>query len=158
MDQNSGVQIWALIRRWREGRRYPRGYSIDCGPFPSVCGESSFPGGEACLLYRRGDGGFEVGELKEHILVGRDQGADFRIENRRVSREHLRIRQTGETFLLEDVGSLNGTWVNGERICRRELRDGDILEFGGEVLVFCGPVEPSDSAMSGNPPRPQRNH
>ncbi len=115
------------------------------------------PGGEACLLYRRGDGGFEVGELKEHILVGRDQGADFRIENRRVSREHLRIRQTGETFLLEDVGSLNGTWVNGERICRRELRDGDILEFGGEVLVFCGPVEPSDSAMSGNPPRPQRN-
>jgi hypothetical protein len=72
------------------------------------------------------------------IVVGR--GADdvtFRLADRNVSRRHARfLRQNGNIF-VEDLGSLTGTRVNGERIAgRRKLRAGDLVQIGDYDLAI----------------------
>ncbi|HMG56698.1 MAG TPA: sigma 54-interacting transcriptional regulator [Kofleriaceae bacterium] len=52
------------------------------------------------------------------------------------SRRHLAIRRIASAWVVEDLGSRNGTLVNGERVERAELADGDYLEAGGAVLQF----------------------
>jgi predicted component of type VI protein secretion system len=66
------------------------------------------------------------------IVVGRAaEGVTFRLGDRNVSRRHARfVRQNGSVF-VEDLGSLTGTRVNGERIAgRRKLRAGDLVQIG----------------------------
>ena len=58
------------------------------------------------------------------------------IPDTNVSRRHAEIRPTVDGFILVDLGSTNGSKVNGERITQRELRDGDELVFGNTRLVF----------------------
>jgi len=60
-----------------------------------------------------------------------------------ISRKHAQIEQEGDRFYLEDVGSTNGTKLNGQRLPPREKKpvwDGDVIEFGknGVQLVFLG--------------------
>jgi pSer/pThr/pTyr-binding forkhead associated (FHA) protein len=71
------------------------------------------------------------------IVVGRGvEGVTFRLGDRNVSRRHARfVRQNGSVF-VEDLGSLTGTRVNGERIAgRRKLRDGDLVQIGDYDLA-----------------------
>jgi predicted component of type VI protein secretion system len=73
----------------------------------------------------------------EPIVVGRGgEDVSFRLAERNVSRRHARfVRQSGVVF-VEDLGSLNGTRVNGERITgRRRLRDGDLVQIGDYDLA-----------------------
>jgi predicted component of type VI protein secretion system len=72
------------------------------------------------------------------IVVGRGtEGVTFRLGDRNVSRRHARfLRQSGVVF-VEDLGSLNGTRVNGERVTgKRRLRDGDLVQIGDYDLVI----------------------
>jgi pSer/pThr/pTyr-binding forkhead associated (FHA) protein len=62
--------------------------------------------------------------------LGRAQNADFIIEAPLVSRLHCRVDAADEVLLVTDLASTNGTFVNGERIGERELRDGDRLRIG----------------------------
>jgi predicted component of type VI protein secretion system len=71
------------------------------------------------------------------IVVGRGaEGVTFRLGDRNVSRRHARfLRQSGSVF-VEDLGSLGGTRVNGDRITgRRKLRAGDLVQIGDYDLV-----------------------
>jgi pSer/pThr/pTyr-binding forkhead associated (FHA) protein len=71
------------------------------------------------------------------IVVGRGaDGVTFRLPERNVSRRHARfVVQSGAVY-VEDLGSLNGTRVNGERIGgRRRLRDGDLVQIGDYDLA-----------------------
>ncbi|HST16882.1 MAG TPA: adenylate/guanylate cyclase domain-containing protein, partial [Gaiellaceae bacterium] len=64
------------------------------------------------------------------LVVGRE--ADVTIEDPLISRRHAAIRPIGGGLEIEDLGSLNGTWVNGVRIeGRRTLEDGDFVQLGG---------------------------
>jgi len=64
---------------------------------------------------------FAVGDSPE-LIVGRDEECDIRINSRDVSREHCAIeREDDEGFLLRDLGSTGGTFVNGEKINRIKL-------------------------------------
>ena len=67
----------------------------------------------------------------DSIVVGRGGEVTFRLTDRNVSRRHARfVRQSGAVF-VEDLGSLTGTRVNGERITgRRRLREGDLVQIG----------------------------
>jgi predicted component of type VI protein secretion system len=67
----------------------------------------------------------------DSIVVGRGAEVTFRLADRNVSRRHARfVRQSGVVF-VEDLGSLTGTRVNGERITgRRRLREGDLVQIG----------------------------
>jgi len=63
------------------------------------------------------------------LLIGRDEGADIRVDEPLVSRAHARIERRGESYFVLDLGSTNLTRVNGEPVRERELRDGDELRF-----------------------------
>jgi predicted component of type VI protein secretion system len=90
----------------------------------------------------------------EPIVVGRaPEGVTFRLTDRNVSRRHARfVLQNGSAF-VEDLGSLLGTRVNGERISgKRRLRDGDLVQIGDYDLA----VLPESTAIpgAGAPPPP----
>ncbi len=88
----------------------------------------------------------------EPIVVGRAaEGVTFRLTDRNVSRRHARfVLQNGSAF-VEDLGSLVGTRVNGERITgKRRLRDGDLVQIGDYDLAVLS--ESSAIAGAGAPP------
>ncbi len=62
--------------------------------------------------------------------VGRAQGADFIVDAALVSRVHCRLTFDAEGLGVEDLGSRNGTWVNGRKIARAPLMSGDRLKIG----------------------------
>ena len=69
-------------------------------------------------------------------LVGRDHTAHIHLESRFVSKHHCKIWMDGETCFVEDLGSMNGTYVAGERIKRVAIKSGDRVLVGNfELLV-----------------------
>ncbi len=69
-------------------------------------------------------------------LIGRGYEADIPIEERRVSRKHTVIRVSPEgKVIIEDQGSSNGTFVNGDRVDKQELKDGDRLQIGYSCII-----------------------
>lgn len=79
--------------------------------------------------------------------IGRGAAADVAFDDGSVSHRHAVVvtRTDGRAELLDD-GSLNGTWVNGERVRRRLLDSGDVLTVGRRELRFLV-VEPSPGAL-----------
>jgi len=70
-------------------------------------------------------------------LLGRELDCSVLMEATGVSRHHARITITGETAVLEDTGSKNGTWLNGQRIeSAVQLKDGDLIRIGIVSLRF----------------------
>jgi len=93
----------------------------------------------ACVLVLSGS---RVGSLfhleRAEMIVGRSQRADIAVDDDGVSRSHARLRREGEAVWLEDLGSRNGTFVNGVRV-RGPIRlaDGDKVQLGrGTILKF----------------------
>jgi pSer/pThr/pTyr-binding forkhead associated (FHA) protein len=73
----------------------------------------------------------------DRIFVGRDPGSHIRLESADISNQHAVILRRGDEFLLQDTGSTNGTFINGERIKGRQpLKDGDVVRFGNAELTF----------------------
>jgi sulfur carrier protein ThiS len=71
------------------------------------------------------------------VVIGRGAEADVRVEDAGVSRKHAELRQVdGHAHEITDLGSTNGTFVNGAQIARHRLEDGDRVELGGIVLVY----------------------
>lgn len=72
----------------------------------------------------------------EQLIIGRGPESDMVIPDRRVSREHVRLWREGARCMIEDLGSKNGTYVNGERLeSPRELRDGDEIQIALAVKL-----------------------
>lgn len=83
------------------------------------------------------DGSDRYYELTEgSMVVGRGQEAQFRLPDTGVSRRHLEITWDGRTALLTDLGSTNGTTVNGTPVQSWQLVDGDVVRVGQSRLVF----------------------
>ncbi|MEZ4272905.1 MAG: FHA domain-containing protein [Myxococcota bacterium] len=72
----------------------------------------------------------------EHITLGRAASNTVVLHDPEVSKFHAEILAEGNSFVLWDLGSSNGTWVNGEAITNRELQPGDEIEFGASRYVF----------------------
>jgi pSer/pThr/pTyr-binding forkhead associated (FHA) protein len=70
------------------------------------------------------------------IVVGRGQDAQFRLPDTGVSRRHLEITWDGQRAVLADLGSTNGTTVNGTPVRTWQLVDGDVVRLGQSRLVF----------------------
>jgi hypothetical protein len=91
------------------------------------------------LLFRPEGGAVEARPIGEGLVVGRGAAADLRFANHpELSRRHFEVRCDGGRCVLADLGSHNGTFVEGVagRVQTRELRDGDIIHAGGAVWVF----------------------
>lgn len=78
----------------------------------------------------------EVPLGKERITIGRKPQNDIQIENLAVSGEHARIVTILHDSFLEDLGSTNGTLVNGNRITKHILQNNDVIEIGKYKLKF----------------------
>lgn len=75
--------------------------------------------------------------LGDHsIVIGRMPECDITIMDSNVSRRHAEIQPRGDGFVVVDLGSTNGTRVNGVRVSERELQDGDELAFGNTRMLF----------------------
>jgi Domain of unknown function (DUF4388)/Inner membrane component of T3SS, cytoplasmic domain len=68
------------------------------------------------------------------VIVGRSSDLDMVLVEEMVSRRHARVELTGGTVVVEDLGSTNGTFVNGERVERATLVEGDRLLIGTSIL------------------------
>ena len=77
--------------------------------------------------------------LGRRILVGRAPSADVRIDDPRVSRLHARIEMRDDGVYVEDLGSRNGTFVDGEVVAKsRQLANGDEMTIGTASIIFRG--------------------
>lgn len=72
----------------------------------------------------------------ESTIVGRSSGADLRLDVDGVSRKHARISRVGQALSLVDLGSKNGTFLNGERVDVAALHHGDQIQLGPVTLRF----------------------
>jgi hypothetical protein len=70
------------------------------------------------------------------IVIGRSSGCDVVVDDPNVSRRHAEIRRLGEGYSLVDLGSTNGTEVNGQRVGETSLMNGDVIGVGTTRLTF----------------------
>lgn len=80
----------------------------------------------------------------ELITIGRNFDNDIHVSDSTVSGHHARIVMKPDYRYIEDLGSTNGTFVNGERIKRHPLRTGDRISIGKHLMIFASEHETSD--------------
>lgn len=81
----------------------------------------------------------EERDLGRYTSIGRHPGNTIQIKDPVVSKRHAEIlREENGTFLLRDLGSLNGTYVRGRRVTRRALEPGDEIQVGSTRILFLG--------------------
>jgi hypothetical protein len=92
----------------------------------------------AALVIRAGGG--RVGESfpleAERMTIGRRPDSDIFLDDVTVSRDHALLVRRGDELFIDDLGSLNGTYVNRRRIESQRLEDGDELQIGKYKLTF----------------------
>lgn len=74
--------------------------------------------------------GLEVAIDRERIVIGRGRKADLALAEATISRAHAALGFDGDGFFVEDLGSTNGTLVNGTRISRQRLQSRDEIQMG----------------------------
>lgn len=91
----------------------------------------------AFLLHHQPDGTLqEYPLLGEQVLLGRAETCDITVIGRLISRQHARIQATAHGYTIEDLGSRNGTLINGQLLAGRHLlHDGDQIELGGMGML-----------------------
>lgn len=105
------------------------------------------------------DGAF-LGEFpidRTRMTIGRRPGSDIHIDNLSISGEHAAIVTTGDEVLIEDLGSTNGTVVNGQPVGKHVLRHGDLIELGKyqlrytdtDALKALAAIAPEDAGKTG---------
>jgi hypothetical protein len=118
------------------------------GSLPPI-GSGIAPGvgpGEAVLVVQRGAGAgtsyLLVGDL---VTAGREPDSDLFLDDVTVSRQHAELRRMASGWLLRDVGSLNGTYVNRERIEEAALNPGDEVQIGKYRFAYLVGGDPEAS-------------
>jgi pSer/pThr/pTyr-binding forkhead associated (FHA) protein len=97
----------------------------------------ALPPGSALLVVRRGpNAGSRFLLDSEVTTAGRHPSSDIFLDDVTVSRRHAEFARTADGFTVRDVGSLNGTYVNRERIDETALSGGDEVQVGKYRLVF----------------------
>lgn len=102
-------------------------------PFP----EEQLAPGQGLLLVRSGPAAGSTFLLDRPVVtVGRDPGSDMFLDDITVSRKHAEFRRQADGFYVHDLGSLNGTYVNRDRIDLTKLASQDEIQVGRYKLVF----------------------
>jgi len=84
---------------------------------------------------------------KEVTTLGRDVTNDIMVSDAEISRQHARLTYTPSGYVLEDLGSTNGTFVNGDRLAApRVLKPGDMVGFGENVTLAYDAIGPEAAA------------
>jgi hypothetical protein len=100
------------------------GTVVDVGPVPY-------------LVVTAGRGRGQTFDLRGEVRLGRDRSNAIVISDGKVSRHHFRLDPIRGTYILSDLGSANGTFVNGVRVTQPvRLHDGDLINLGDTQIVF----------------------
>jgi pSer/pThr/pTyr-binding forkhead associated (FHA) protein len=114
----------------------------DAAPFD----EADLAPGTGMLLVRRGPNAGSRYVLDHAVVtLGRHPDSRVFLDDITVSRRHAEIRRTESGYELVDVGSLNGTYLNRERVERAPLTDGDLIQVGKFKLMFVATDARGDS-------------
>lgn len=73
---------------------------------------------------------------KDTMIVGRSRTCDVVIPSAKVSRQHASISRVDGELFIEDLGSANGVWFNGEKVTRSKINHGDAFTISDETLLF----------------------
>ena len=107
------------------------------------------------LIVRTGPNPGTVFDLtKEVTMLGRDVTNDIPLGDAEISRQHSRLTRTPGGIVLEDLGSTNGSFVNGDRLASpRVLRSGDLVGLGENVTLTFEATVPESAATAMSPVR-----
>lgn len=114
-------------------------HSVDSGDLTAeeVDSIAALPSGSALLIVRRGPSAGSRFLLDQDVSVaGRNTDADIFLDDVTVSRKHASFSRSGSLFTVVDMGSLNGTYVNGDIVEKHALVDGDEVQVGKYRLTF----------------------
>jgi class 3 adenylate cyclase len=104
--------------------------------------------GSAFVVFHDGSGKQRVVSLAEErspVTIGRRADNDIVLSwDQEVSRRHAHLLHTESCWMLVDDESRNGSYLNGERVEQRSVRDGDVFRFGDTVVLFRAPVAEAD--------------
>src|SRR5215210_2067555 len=93
--------------------------------------------GVASLIVRSGSQAGDAFALHDQLTrLGRHPDSEISLDDITVSRRHAEVERTAEGYMVADSGSLNGTYVNQERVERAALQHGDEVQIGKFRLVF----------------------
>ncbi len=106
------------------------------------------------LVIRKGEGAGKDHALSGTCVVGRQDTAHFVLGDGLVSRNHFRLVNEAGAWFLEDLGSTNGTLLNGQRVKREALKDGDRIVAGTTELEFVQKDLLQAAAPARPPPAP----
>jgi pSer/pThr/pTyr-binding forkhead associated (FHA) protein len=73
---------------------------------------------------------------ERRVVIGRSRDCDIQLADANVSRRHAELRQEGASYWIVDLGSTNGMEVNGKRVKRAKLKDGDTITLGSTEITF----------------------
>lgn len=80
------------------------------------------------------------------LTIGRKAGNDIIIDNQAISGFHARIVREDQTYVIEDLNSLNGTFLNGQKVSKYALKNGDIILIGNHTIEFLSEKPPEAGA------------
>jgi len=73
---------------------------------------------------------------KSKFTIGRNLESDIFLDDVTVSRKHAVLKKVGKDFRIKDLGSLNGSYINGEIVENATLKDGDKIQIGKYIFLF----------------------
>jgi len=91
---------------------------------------------------------YDLASHEGAMSIGREAGNFVQLDDNEVSRRHAEVRRIGDGFVVGDLNSSNGTWLNSRKIERAELASGDQIQVGRTILVYSG--EDEDAATAGS--------
>ena len=99
--------------------------------------------------YQGGEFPIEVGQ---EVIIGRSSELDMVLVEDMVSRKHSRISFEATDLFIEDLGSTNGTFVNGEKVSKKKLKVGDRILVGTSIIKLVAGSEASNASVSDSEP------
>jgi diguanylate cyclase (GGDEF)-like protein len=82
------------------------------------------------------------------LIIGRSRGVDLRLEDDGISRQHCRIVRRDSHLVVEDLSSTNGTIVNGTRVASAELKAGDRIQLGPNMMLQVGMFDDAEETLA----------
>lgn len=102
------------------------------------------------FVIRGNDQGTKFEIKSDHLEIGREAGNEIQFHDSEVSRSHAELIREGQRYFLRDLGSSNGTFVNGTRITRHELASGDQVQMGKTLVLFTSASDRSSTRLLDN--------
>ena len=100
------------------------------------------------FVIRGADQGVRFELEDDTIRVGRDSSSTMQVHDTEVSRQHAEIRFTDNAYVILDLHSSNGTFVNGQRIHQHALASGDQIQLGTTLMLYTGSSDESDEDLA----------